>query len=63
MATSAPPLDPEHKLKTYHGNCHCGAFKYTVTAPHIDKFEKCDCSYCTKVSELATCRLSRRYHQ
>ncbi|KAI5776276.1 glutathione-dependent formaldehyde-activating enzyme [Geopyxis carbonaria] len=34
---------------TYHGNCHCGAFKYTLTLPApITHALNCTCSICTR---------------
>jgi hypothetical protein len=40
----------ETELVTYHGNCHCGAVKFTVTQPKITETSggTCDCSICTK---------------
>lgn len=45
MATS-PPTD----LTTYHGNCHCGAVRFTVRIPSLAAHEvgSCDCSICTR---------------
>lgn len=39
----------EQVLETYHGNCHCGAFKFSVRLPELKEVFKCDCSICTKV--------------
>ncbi|ESZ89779.1 hypothetical protein SBOR_9839 [Sclerotinia borealis F-4128] len=36
------------ELKTYHGNCHCGAFKFTIKMPEITTVTQCDCSICFK---------------
>lgn len=47
-STSAPATAPAPELKTYHGNCHCGAVKYTVTLPEITSVTECDCSLCLK---------------
>ncbi|KAI5803043.1 Mss4-like protein [Geopyxis carbonaria] len=34
---------------TYHGNCHCGAFKYTLTLPApITSAMHCACSICVR---------------
>jgi len=44
MATETPP--PE--LKTYHGNCHCGAFKFILEVPEITSVTVCNCSICFK---------------
>ncbi|MCJ1228498.1 hypothetical protein MMC12_005159 [Toensbergia leucococca] len=38
---------PSH-LHTYHGNCHCGAFKYTVKLPELKQIHICNCSLCVK---------------
>jgi len=35
-------------LKTYTGNCHCGAFKYTLNIPELKSAMTCNCSVCTK---------------
>jgi hypothetical protein len=40
--------ETEAPLKTYRGNCHCGAFVYEVTMPEIKKVGECDCSICVK---------------
>ena len=40
--------------KTYRGNCHCGAFVYTLTVPEITKVSSCDCSICSKKAALWT---------
>jgi hypothetical protein len=37
-------------LKTYRGNCHCGAFVYEVQLPEIESVISCNCSLCTKKS-------------
>jgi hypothetical protein len=42
MSQSAPA--PE--LKTYNGNCHCGAFKYTAKLPELTSTYPCNCSIC-----------------
>ena len=39
-------ITPE--LKTYHGNCHCGAFKFTIKMPEITTVTQCNCSICFK---------------
>ncbi|KAE9363755.1 hypothetical protein N431DRAFT_497541 [Stipitochalara longipes BDJ] len=38
--------EPTPELKTYHGNCHCGAFKFTVKLPEISSVGDCNCSIC-----------------
>lgn len=42
MATPTPDL------KTYQGNCHCGAFKFSVKLPEPTSVTECDCSICFK---------------
>jgi hypothetical protein len=42
MAESTP------ELKTYYGNCHCGAFKFNVQIPELTSFVECNCSICMK---------------
>ena len=47
MAGTTPK---EHKqLQTYHGSCHCGAFRYSAKLPSIEKATACNCSVCSKV--------------
>ncbi|KAJ8059275.1 hypothetical protein OCU04_012240 [Sclerotinia nivalis] len=36
------------ELKTYHGNCHCGAFKFIIKVPEITTVTQCNCSICFK---------------
>lgn len=38
----------EETLKTYRGNCHCGAFIYEVKLPEIKTYNECNCSICHK---------------
>ncbi|KAH7086817.1 Mss4-like protein [Paraphoma chrysanthemicola] len=43
--------DADAPKQTYSASCHCGAFKYTVTAsPPLDQAEvmECNCSICTR---------------
>ena len=42
MAESTP------ELKTYHGNCHCGAFKFSIKIPELTSVFECSCSVCLK---------------
>lgn len=35
-------------LKTYSGNCHCGAVKFTFEAPEGPSVVECNCSICFK---------------
>jgi len=35
-------------LKTYHGNCHCGRFKFHLNIPTLTTVMECNCSYCFK---------------
>ncbi|KAJ3146340.1 high-affinity Zn(2+) transporter zrt1 [Geranomyces variabilis] len=34
--------------QTYDGNCHCGAFKFTVTLPTVTTVSACKCRMCFK---------------
>jgi hypothetical protein len=43
-----PTASPAQELKTYHGNCHCGAVKFTVKAPENLEVSQCNCSICFK---------------
>ncbi|KAK3898450.1 hypothetical protein C8A05DRAFT_37960 [Staphylotrichum tortipilum] len=48
----AAPAPPPGPVKTYRGNCHCGAFVFEVDAPEITKGSDCNCSICTKRAYL-----------
>ncbi|POR31142.1 Centromere protein V [Tolypocladium paradoxum] len=39
-------------LRTYRGNCHCGAFVYEVELPEIKSVFQCNCSICHKKAYL-----------
>jgi hypothetical protein len=39
---------------SYHGNCHCGAFRFKVLMPQIQVAITCTCSLCTKKAYLWT---------
>jgi len=43
--------EPTEQLHTYHGNCHCGAFKFAVKLPEVKDVYACNCSICVRVSE------------
>jgi hypothetical protein len=43
---------PTEELKTYQGNCHCGAFKFHVTLPEVKSAMRCNCSVCSKKDYL-----------
>ncbi|KAJ7461993.1 glutathione-dependent formaldehyde-activating enzyme [Mycena latifolia] len=32
----------------YRGNCHCGAFKFTLKAPELKQAYACTCSFCSR---------------
>ncbi|KAH8597217.1 Mss4-like protein, partial [Bisporella sp. PMI_857] len=32
--------------QTYHGNCHCGSFKFKVDLPELREVSECNCSIC-----------------
>jgi hypothetical protein len=36
------------ELKTYYGNCHCGAFKFNVKLPELKSVLECNCSICSR---------------
>ena len=40
------------ELKTYQGNCHCGAVKFHVKVPEVKTATACNCSICFKKSYL-----------
>ncbi|MCJ1437089.1 hypothetical protein MMC27_006474 [Xylographa pallens] len=39
-------------LKTYYGNCHCAAFKFSLKVPEITNGQACNCSICSKKGYL-----------
>lgn len=41
-------MSSEGNLKTYRGNCHCGAFIYEAKLPEITSYSECNCSICRK---------------
>lgn len=38
-------------MQTYHGSCHCGRVKFSVTTK-LDKVIACNCSICSKKGAL-----------
>ncbi|MCJ1476432.1 hypothetical protein MMC13_005098 [Lambiella insularis] len=38
--------------KTYHGNCHCAAFKFTLEVPEIQSAMSCNCTICSRKGYL-----------
>jgi hypothetical protein len=40
------------ELRTYRGNCHCGAFVYEAELPEIKSAMECNCSICHKKGYL-----------
>ena len=44
--------DTEKSLKTYRGNCHCGAFVYEIQSPEITSVGCCNCAICIKKGYL-----------
>ena len=43
MTTEQTPM-----LRTYSGNCHCGAFKFNIQIPELKSFIECNCNTCFK---------------
>lgn len=41
-----------NELRTYRGNCHCGAFVYEADLPEIQSVSECNCSICRKKGYL-----------
>jgi hypothetical protein len=41
-------MSSDGNLKTYRGNCHCGAFIYEAKLPEITSYTECNCSICRK---------------
>jgi hypothetical protein len=39
-------------LKTYRGNCHCGAYVFETKLPEITKVKVCNCSICYKRADI-----------
>ena len=42
--------NPKPDLKIYKGNCHCGAFKFSIQIPELTSVTECNCSICFKKS-------------
>jgi len=40
--------EPTPELKTYYGNCHCGAFKFNIKLPELKSVLECNCSICLR---------------
>ncbi|KAB5572065.1 Mss4-like protein [Coniochaeta sp. 2T2.1] len=47
-------MSEEQPLKTYRGNCHCGAFIFELKVPEIQTANECNCSLCRKKGYLFT---------
>jgi hypothetical protein len=45
------------KLINYRGNCHCGAFKFTLKAPELKQAFACNCSICSRVRSIHSRRI------
>ncbi|KAH8592683.1 Mss4-like protein [Bisporella sp. PMI_857] len=39
---------PSSQLETFKGNCHCGAFKYSIQLSELKSVMECNCSICSK---------------
>ncbi len=37
------------ELKEYHGNCHCGNFRFSVKLAPLKQVMACNCSICSRV--------------
>ncbi|KAM0328208.1 hypothetical protein ACHAQA_005615 [Verticillium albo-atrum] len=46
-------------LKTYRGNCHCGAFVFEVDLPPLTVVTDCNCTHCHKKGLLGNFPISR----
>ncbi|KAF7325321.1 GFA domain-containing protein [Mycena venus] len=46
------PATQGSTLTDYAGNCHCGAFKFIVKLPDLNKISSCDCSLCSRNAYL-----------
>lgn len=42
----------DQPLKTYRGNCHCGAFVFEFESAEIQSAYQCNCSICYKKAYL-----------
>lgn len=49
MSNKVDPAD----FKTYHGGCHCGAFKFAIRIPEMKYVMACNCSICIKVCGIS----------
>ena len=38
--------NPTPELKTYKGNCHCGALNFSIKIPELTSVAECNCSIC-----------------
>lgn len=52
MSSTDTKTTSSTSLKQYTGNCHCGAFKYSVTLPPITTATFCTCSICARKGYL-----------
>ncbi|KAJ6441156.1 glutathione-dependent formaldehyde-activating enzyme [Purpureocillium lavendulum] len=50
--TSDAAANPPPPLRTYRGNCHCGAYVYEARLPEIRSVFECNCSICRKKGYL-----------
>ena len=48
--SSMAEANPTPDLKTYKGNCHCGAFKFSIKIPELTSVTECNCSICFRKS-------------
>lgn len=54
MTLNAKMAEPVEKSDqtVYHGNCHCGRYRFQVTAPEIKDAISCNCILCRKKGYL-----------
>jgi|SRR3569833_2949594 len=52
VTTRSMKSEQQQELRTYRGNCHCGAFVYEAELPEIKSVLECDCSICHKKGYL-----------
>ena len=46
------PIMSDTPLKKYRGNCHCGAFQFSIEIPEVGEVTICNCTICLKKGYL-----------